>query len=66
MVFYGKGEIRDIDSIVLILLFIRSLSPFLSAVKNVGLSLRISFVADFYSSSLLTIHEGKGESNNYE
>ena len=35
MVFYGKGEIRDIDSIVLILLFIRSLSPFLSAVKNV-------------------------------
>ena len=35
MVFYGKGEIRDIDSIVLILFFIRSLSPFLSAVKNV-------------------------------
>ena len=35
MVFYGKGEIRDIDSIVLILLFIRSLSPFLSGVKNV-------------------------------
>ena len=66
MVFYGKGEIRDIDSIVLILLFIRSLSPFLSAVKKRDLSLRISFVADFYSSNLLTIHEGKGESNNYE